>query len=201
MTSFEHYRQEIQYLQAVLSSQNWPRGRVVFYGGSSIRLWPKIHQDFPFLPLLQLGFGGATLAACSHFFQDLIRPLAPRALICYAGENDLGDGASPAAVLDSFRRLSQQVQTLAQPCPVLWLSVKPSPARWRLHHRILRTNLMLRQECQQQGFHYLNLFDLMLDSSGQLQPELYADDQLHLSASGYRLWRQAILAELPLLLH
>lgn len=201
MAAFEHYQPEIQYLKAVLASQGLPQNQVLFYGGSSIRLWPNLHRDFPGLALQQLGFGGATLEACSYFFAELIRPCQPRALICYAGENDLGDGAPPMAVVDAFRRLAQQIRTLPKPCPVLWLSIKPSPARWRLHHRILRTNLMLRQECLQAGFRYLNLYDAMLTSAGQLQPELYAEDQLHLSPLGYRLWRQAILTELPLLLN
>lgn len=201
MPYFENYCQEIQYLKSVLSSQGWPKHRVIFYGGSSIRLWPNMYQDFPKLSLLQLGFGGATLAACSHFFAELIRPCQPRALVCYAGDNDLGDGQPPDAVLDSFRRLNQQLRILPQSCPLLFLSIKPSPARWALEPRIRRANLLLEQECQHQGYRYLNIHDAMLTPEGQPKAELYAEDGLHLSLLGYRLWRQAILSELPLLLN
>jgi len=40
----------------------------LFYGSSSIRLWPNLQGDFPAIKAVNLGFGGSTLAACVWFF-------------------------------------------------------------------------------------------------------------------------------------
>jgi hypothetical protein len=82
-----------------------PSGAVVFYGSSSIRFWNSLPDDFPGLDVTNAGFGGSTMAACAHYAERLVVPLRPRSLLVYAGDNDLGDGRSPADVLSSFRAL------------------------------------------------------------------------------------------------
>ena len=49
-------------------------------------------------------FGGSTLEACAWFFERLVVPCYPRALVCYAGDNDLGDGRTPDQVLDGAQQ-------------------------------------------------------------------------------------------------
>src|SRR5450432_4105398 len=78
----------------------------VFYGSSTIRMWDGLAAGLKIPNLVNCGFGGSTLEACAYFFERLVPPLSPSALVVYAGDNDLGDGRSPADVLRSFRCLA-----------------------------------------------------------------------------------------------
>ena len=51
-------------------------------------------QDFPDYTTLNRGFGGSTLLQCFQQFKRIIYPLEPSVLVLYAGENDIGGGAS-----------------------------------------------------------------------------------------------------------
>jgi len=106
---FENYQGEVRELERRRQAHPPPPGVVAFYGSSSIRLWDSLEEDFFDVPVVNLGFGGSTLAACAYFFDRLVLPCKPRALVCYAGENDIGDGARPEAVVGSFHALHRAV--------------------------------------------------------------------------------------------
>lgn len=168
-------------------------GVVVFYGSSSIRLWSSLREDFPGVEVVNAGFGGSTMAACAVYFERLVVPFQPRSLVVYAGDNDLGDGQHPEAVLASFRSLLQKMQALG-PVPFAFISIKPSPARWHLLNLIQQTNALIRQEMALRPHsYYVDVSPVMLNEKGEPRHELYQEDGLHLSATGYQVWTQILL--------
>jgi lysophospholipase L1-like esterase len=173
-------------------------GAVVFYGSSSVRLWDSLRDDFPDLPVINAGFGGSTLAACAYFAERLVTPLRPRSLLVYAGDNDLGDGRSPLDVLGSFRALTARLDHNLPGLRLGFLSIKPSPARWNLQSAIHEANRLIGEELRtrKEAF-FIDLLTPMLGGDGQPRRELYAEDGLHLSAAGYRLWREVVGAHRP----
>jgi lysophospholipase L1-like esterase len=164
----------------------------VFYGSSSIRLWDTLAQDFD-SRVLNLGFGGSTLAACDYFFTRLIPPVHPCSLLVYAGDNDLGDGQNVEQVLASFRSLARKVEASLGAIPFGFVSVKPSPARHFIIERIRRFNDLVRDEIESipQGY-FVDIFPAMLDESGTPRRELFLEDGLHLSREGYKLWSREL---------
>ena len=191
------YEAEVRGLEQATAAS--PSQSVVFYGSSSIRLWTTLTEDFNGLPVVNRGFGGSTLEACSWFFYRLIVPLRPSALVLYAGDNDLGDGKSADQVLASYRALSEQLRNHLGPIPFTFLSIKPSPARVALTDKIRQTNEMLRREhALFASNNYVDVFSLMLGPDGQPRNELYAPDGLHLSQEGYALWTRALTPCRPL---
>jgi lysophospholipase L1-like esterase len=167
---------------------------VVFYGSSSIRLWSTLAEDLGDPRIINLGFGGSTLAACASYFERLVVPRRPGSLVLYAGDNDLGDGRSSEDVVESFRELLGKVNSLLGPIPFAFLSIKPSPARWYLIDEIRSTNATIRQDLQSRpNSTYIDIFDPMLGANGRPRPELFAVDGLHLSEAGYRVWAEQIL--------
>ena len=175
-------------------------GSVAFYGSSTIRLWAGLPMDFPSVQLVNLGFGGSTLAACSWFFWRLVRPLQPSALVLYAGDNDLGDGASPEQVLDQYRHLERQLEMTRPGAPLAFISIKPSPARWAIREHIETVNALLRQavEARPSGA-WVDVHSAMLDPAGQPRTDLFLEDGLHLSDAGYCVWRECLRAQVPFL--
>jgi lysophospholipase L1-like esterase len=163
---------------------------VVFYGSSSIRLWPRLDRDGQ---IVNRGFGGSTLEACAHFFERLVLPLRPRSLVIYAGDNDLGDGRSPEQVLTSFRQLALKIETHLPGVPFGFISIKLSPARITITERIRHANHLIQREIERHHTAYfIPIFDSMLDARGIPRPEFFLGDGLHLSLAGYRLWEQIL---------
>lgn len=190
---FEWFEGEVQDLERRRASV--PPHPVAFYGSSSIRLWETLADDFAPDLVANLGFGGSTLSACAYFFERLVPPLEPHSLIFYAGDNDIGDGQSPGAVLGAFDEMLWKVGRDLPGIPFGFLSIKPSVQRAHLMDRIrvvndgARARLEGRPDCT-----YLDIFTPMLSDSGRPRPELFTEDGLHMNRDGYRIWWQVISA-------
>ena len=167
--------------------------RVVFYGSSSIRLLTTLVTDFPGVNLLNLGFGGSTLAACAWFFERVVVPAAPKSVVLYAGDNDLGDGQRPEDVYSSFCAFAQKMRQQLPGVPLSFLSIKISPVRWTIAPEIRRTNELIAQEISKcSDFQIIDMTTPLLDTVGQPRRELFEADGLHLSPAGYQVWQEVL---------
>jgi lysophospholipase L1-like esterase len=183
----ESYEEEVRALERRPARAH----AVVFYGSSSIRMWDRLPRDFPDVDPVNRGFGGSTMEACSWFFWRLVHPLAPSALVLYAGDNDLGDGKSPAFVVAQLGHLLAQ---LSPSTPLLLLAIKPSLARWGLRRQIEHTNGEFAAMCSRRPRSvFVDVYSPML-RDGRPRAELLAEDGLHLSDAGYQLWASVVRA-------
>jgi lysophospholipase L1-like esterase len=172
-----------------------PRDAIVFYGSSSIRLWDNIAQSFPGLTVVNRGFGGSTLGECLHLLPRLIFPLRPSALILYAADNDLDQGASAEHAEYLFNQFIQRIREHFPLLPIAFVSVKPSPSRFWNVGKIRYANTLIRAAAANYpGVSYLDLFPLMLSPGGGSRPDLFTDDGLHMNSAGYALWTSIIRA-------
>jgi lysophospholipase L1-like esterase len=170
---------------------------VVFFGSSSLRLWESLARDFPGIRVINRGFGGSTLADAVREFERVVVPLRPRALVIYAGDNDLDQGASPEHVLWTFENLIGSVRERLGGIPLLYLSIKPSPIRFWNNHQIRRANELLRETSARRGVLFVDVYSRMLNEHGTPRRELFGEDGLHLSAAGYALWSGMLRQLLP----
>ena len=74
-------------------------GAVLFIGSSSIRFWTTLATDFPEVAHDQPRLRRLGNRRCHLFADRIVAPYHPRAIVMYAGDNDLEDGDSPAHVL------------------------------------------------------------------------------------------------------
>lgn len=167
---------------------------IIFYGSSSIRMWENLAQDFPEKRVMNLGFGGSTLAACVWFFQRIMTNYKPKALVIYAGDNDLGDGRNPEEVFIFFQQLAVQVTARFGNIPCYFISLKPSLSRWYMAEQFMYTNNLIESEIikNSNNWIFIDVFKKMLDKSGQPIAEYYTGDGLHMSEKGYQLWKEII---------
>ena len=185
------FEAEIAALERKFASQTGEN--LVFYGSSSIRLWPALKREFPAHAIENLGFGGSTLADCVHFFERLVAPRAPKQLVFYAGDNDLALGASVADVWEALAALLDARETHLGAIPFAFLGFKPSPARAQLLDSFREANEWCAREIAgRENCVWVEIFAPMLDSNNQPRPELFLSDQLHLSRAGYDLWNAAL---------
>jgi lysophospholipase L1-like esterase len=189
------YEDEVRALEKRRETNPPPPDVVAFYGSSSIRLWGTLAEDFPEVPVINLGFGGSTLAACVNYFERLVVPCHPRVLLCYAGENDIGDGRAPDVIVGSFRELHGKVSTQLGTIPFAFLAIKPSPNRWNYIGRIRDVNNRIRHEIswRPQSL-FIDVCTPMLDDHGNPRRELWSEDGIHMSREGYYVWWQVISA-------
>lgn len=168
-------------------------GGVLFTGSSSIRMWKDLAADFPGVRAINRGFGGAQVADVTYYADRLILPHRPRRIIFYAGDNDLADGRTPVDVAADFTDFLDRVRSNLPGVPVTVISIKPSPAREHLLPAIRAANAALQRVVStQSGLSYVDVFQPMLAAGGQVRPDLFEADGLHLNRDGYLLWREVL---------
>lgn len=166
-----------------------PQGAVLFIGSSSIEHWKSVGTDFPEVKVINRGFGGSELGDSTYFADRIVAPYRPRAIVLYAGDNDLWDGHSPQQVRDDFAAFVQKVRGEDPGVPVAFVAIKPSMARKALLSKIKQTNDLVRRYAEtQKNVTYLDVYTPMLDADGQPQPKWFIQDGLHMNRTGYELW-------------
>lgn len=184
------FEDEVKLLEKKVA-QHQPQS-VVFYGSSTIRMWENLATDFPHVDSINLGFGGSTLAACAWYFERLVVPARPRAIILYAGDNDLGEGRQPEEVYLFFCALIDRMHQDLPGVPLWFVGIKPSPARWGIVDAIRATNTLIAAEIKRlPDTNFIDLSSVML-KDGQPRKELYQADGLHLNPDGYHLWQDQL---------
>jgi len=165
-----------------------PACPVLFVGSSSIRMWSSLKEDMAPLPVLNRGFGGSTISQSNLYFDRIVAPYRPRAIVFYAGENDLDSGESPEAVASEFRRFMEMKRAKLGKTPVFHISAKPSKLRFGQLGRQAQLNAAIRQLAStSKDLTFIDIVPSML-RDGQPQ-DLYVEDGLHMNAAGYAIWR------------
>lgn len=189
------WEESIAALEAATRGMYPPGTPVVFVGSSSIRLWGSLHMDMQPMPVVQHGFGGAKLNDVVHYADRLISNYAPRAVVVFAGTNDITPQAAktPETLLASYRALVEQV-TQGQPdLPVYFINITPSPRRWEVWPIAQQANALIGAYSDTRpNLHVLDTGPALLGPDGEPLPEHYRMDGLHLSEQGYRIWTRII---------
>ncbi|WP_316734634.1 GDSL-type esterase/lipase family protein [Pedobacter aquatilis] len=187
------YEAEVKHLEQIPQVRK-EISKTIFYGSSTIRLWHTLENDFPERKLINLAFGGSTLAACVWFFDRIMTGYTPDCFVFYAGDNDLGDGRHPEEIFIFFLQLMEKVELRFGSIPCYFISLKPSISRWHMAEQFKYTNNLIESEIikRNANWQFINVFKKMLDKSGNPNPNYYDHDGLHLSNDGYRLWQSIV---------
>jgi lysophospholipase L1-like esterase len=179
-----------------------PRDAVLFIGSSSIRAWKTLSTDFPDVRTINRGFGGSELDDSTFFADRIVAPYRPRAIVVYAGDNDLQDGDSPTQVRDDFVAFVHKARSVDPHVPIAFIAIKPSMARKILLPQIREANALVRTyAATQKGVAYLDTFTPMLGRDGQPTSDWFVADGLHMNRSGYILWTGIVRPWLDQVLH
>ena len=166
-----------------------PRDGVVFVGSSSIVRWATLQQDFPGVKAINRGFGGSELADSVFYADRIVIPYRPRIVVLYAGENDLNAGKTPETVFADFKAFVAKVHGALPQTRIVWIAIKPSPSRAKIKEQVARANALVAAECKRDPrLAYADVYTPMLTAAGEMRPELFVKDMLHLNEAGYALW-------------
>ncbi len=183
---------EIEAFEAADRKQPPPKGAVLFIGSSSIHFWESLAKDFDGTKVINRGFGGSRIADSTRYFDRIVAPYAPREIVMYGGDNDVAEGDPPEQVLADFQAFVAKVDAALPGTPIVFVSIKPSPARAALINKMRQANSLVRGFARRRGIEYVDVFTPMLDKSGKPRGELFGEDGLHMNPAGYALWTKLI---------
>ncbi|HEX8428928.1 SGNH/GDSL hydrolase family protein [Hymenobacter sp.] len=190
----DQWKTEIEAFNREDSLRKPPKTPLLFYGSSSVRMWKTLATDFKGRPVLNRGFGGSRFPDASYFFDKLVVRYRPRQVILYEGDNDISAGASPQQVYESFIEFEKQMRLKLPKAELIFLSIKPSLARWALYPKMKEANSLIKQyvEAHPKRLRFVDVGTPMLGADGQPRPELYIEDGLHMTPAGYAIWTRVL---------
>ncbi|TAM93234.1 MAG: hypothetical protein EPN40_13545 [Rhodanobacteraceae bacterium] len=166
---------------------------VLFVGSSSIRMWTTLAADFPGVPVIDRGFGGSVIADSTYYADRIIIPYHPKVIVMYAGDNDIAEGRTPREVLDDFKAFVARVRRGLPDVAIVYISIKPSIARFAMWPQMRRANRMIAAWARTQ--HRVGFVDIstgMLGADGKPRAALFRPDGLHMTPAGYAIWIRAL---------
>jgi lysophospholipase L1-like esterase len=192
-TLHAQWEHEIAAFESADKTNPPPAGAILFVGSSSIRMWKSLAEDFKGFPVINRGFGGSQMVDSVSYADRIVLPYRPRQIVVYAGDNDLAAGKTPGEVLSDFQAFVAKVRHALPETRICYISIKPSPARWKLVERMREANRLIAEYARaNEGLAFIDVFTPMLGEDGQPRPELFAADKLHLNQTGYRLWSSSV---------
>lgn len=165
-----------------------PKDATLFVGSSTIVRW-NLQKSFPGKKVINRGFGGSHLSDSVYYARQLILKHRPSTVVVYAGDNDIARGVTPLEVSDNFEKLVKLIRTELPETRIIYLSIKPSPSRWKQFNLQKAANQQIEKFCKE-GYKllYVDMVKHMLGADGKPMASLYVEDGLHLSKTGYELW-------------
>jgi lysophospholipase L1-like esterase len=95
-----------------------------------------------------------------------------------------------------MKQTKQLVARLRKDMPetqILFISPKPSLVRVKLKEKYLTFNNKLERYCNlRKQVEFVNVWTPMIDKSGNVLPDLFIEDGLHMNKKGYDIWGRVI---------
>jgi lysophospholipase L1-like esterase len=171
-----------------------PEKPILLIGSSSVRLWKSAEVVFKDYRVVNRGFGGAKLTDLYRYLGDIILVYNPRQIILYCGDNDIAfDGADAETIFMRFKGVYKELRETLPQVPFIYMSIKPSPGRRQFLAIQMKSNELIKNYLlTQKNAQFLDIFPLMLDSTGKARADIVGIDSIHMNPKGYMIWEKAI---------
>jgi hypothetical protein len=189
---FARWEKEVVAIEKRQAEKPPEKGGIVFAGSSTIRLW-DLAKSFPDWKATNCGFGGSEIRDVTHFADRLVFKHEPRAIVFYAGDNDVNSGRTPEQVLADFEVFTEATHKVLPKTRIYFIAIKPSPARWKKYEVQTKANALVKEFCaKDQRLAYIDAVTPLLGKDDKPRDELYVKDRLHLSPTGYEILVEAV---------
>lgn len=170
--------------------------QILFIGSSSFTKWKDVNDYFPEYKILNRAFGGSRIVDLIRYRYDVIFPYAPRQIVMYCGENDFAAADNPSVeeVLNRFNILFKLIRDKYPNVPFAYVAMKPSPSRKNLWPKFEEANKRIKEALKADpNTDFIDVYPLMFNKDGNIMTDIFIQDNLHMNAKGYAIWKQAIL--------
>lgn len=172
-----------------------PKHAILFVGSSSFRMWKDVQDYFPAYPIVNRGFGGSAFPDVIRYADQIILPYQPKQILIYCGENDFAgnEKLEPVEVAERFKQLFAIIREKYKKVPIAYVSMKPSPSRKHLMTKFDAANMLIKDFlATKKRTDYIDVYHAMLQEDGTPIPDIFIQDNLHMNAKGYHIWRKII---------
>jgi lysophospholipase L1-like esterase len=194
-TAAQPFIEDIQNFKKQDSISFPPKNAILFIGSSSFTNWKDIQNYFPKHLILNRGFGGSSLTDVIRYANEIIFPYEPKQIVIYCGENDIAGDSTVTGkmVFERFKQLFEMIRKKNPNVPIAFVSLKPSPSRWHLRHKMIDANKRIKKYLfLKSKTSFINVYSVMLNEHSKPLSEIFLQDKLHMNAQGYRIWQKAI---------
>lgn len=170
-----------------------------FVGSSSMHRWTSLGRDMAPWATHNRGIDDATYAQILPRFANAGDEVPPTAIILYAGENDIANGAPVRSVVHDLAAFLVLRDQMMPDVPVLVLSMKPSPGRWLIFPNQQLFNGAAQRLLPRMRMAYYTDVTTPLLKDGKLGDN-YRADGVHMNPAGYRIWADIVRQRLAQIL-
>ena len=168
---------------------------ILFIGSSSFTRWNNLQESFPDRTIINRAFGGSSLPDLIRYVDDITLPYDPGQIIIYCGENDFADNDSITAniVTTRFKKLFNLIRENLPNVPIAFVSIKPSPSREKYWSKMVAANASIKKFLiKKKHTQFIDVYSKMFNADGTVMKDIFVEDNLHMNAKGYAIWKKAI---------
>jgi lysophospholipase L1-like esterase len=183
-----------QQIDEILAGQkDAPASPIIFTGSSSVRMWKSLAADFPGHPVLNRGFGGSQMSDLLYYLDRLVIADQPKQVFIYEGDNDISSRKTTKEILKDFKEGYKRLRKALPDADIVLISPKPSIARWELRAQYEELNAALAKWAgKKKNLRFADVWTPMLNDRGEPMTDIFIQDNLHMNAKGYAIWREVI---------
>jgi len=191
----EIWKEEINAIKKRYGS-NLPQNKVIFTGSSTIRRWSSLKEDMNPIEVLNHGFGGSGLYDSIYYANAIVYPFNPRAVIIYAGSNDITGFEDTKPAKEAFSLVKKLLLDYRKRMPktqLYYISINLCNNRTNAFEESLRFNEMIEELIEsEEHMTYIQTWDMFLNKDGLPDDNFFVEDKLHLNEKGYLLLKNKV---------
>ncbi|MBP2376844.1 lysophospholipase L1-like esterase [Microbacterium phyllosphaerae] len=174
-----------------------PQNGVLLTGSSYIEQWSTSEEDLAPLDTVNIGIGGTKIGDHAAYVDRLVVPFHPRAIVVYAGSNDIsGLPFFSKSGEDVSERVAQYLETLHQKLPdakIFYVAVTEAPIRAGVRDDIQKANSLISEFARTTDYvTFIDTAPVLLAEDGDIDESLFGPDNLHFNDKGYEKFSSAI---------
>ncbi|MEW6001528.1 MAG: GDSL-type esterase/lipase family protein [Nitrospirota bacterium] len=189
-----YYRQRLNVFH-LLQKEMEGKKAIIFAGDSLIDTfeWAEYFNDLEDTMILNRGIGGDTIERLMDRFEItfLAGPI-PNKIFIMVGINDMNrQNFDMENFIGKYHSLLEKLSSRVSPDKICIHSILPVRLENISSQTIKKVNESLKIYAHEKGLCYIDLYDKLADSTGQLDAR-YSVDGIHLTSEGYRIWLEIL---------
>lgn len=160
-----------------------PEHPIIFIGHSMFRYWNTFADDMKGFPAVNKAFGGSQAYQINQYFDRLILPLTPSAIVYYTGSNDARTGKTADEVMREVEWFVQRSREAFPGVKIFFTGY----TRYHLHRFVELEKVQARMVEMANAADDLFFIDLYtaFDDKRKTATDFLLPDKTHLNAAGY----------------
>ena len=191
-------------------------GKILFYGSSGFTNWRRgkydnrpLEEDIRMkdgsLAAVNHGFGGSTIEEGLYYYDRLVKPWAPRAIVLRFFPNDVGSGYTPAEIVYLLALFCNRAKADFPGVKLYLCDAMPhqktmNNVTWRSMAK--QFNRLLKDYCEKnEDCYYVcqsawpGFYEDPADAGdySKVRQDIWVEDQMHFTQKGYDIYRDLFL--------